>query len=161
VLPADATLTNGVGTFSETLKTAGSETITATDTVTSSITGTSNSEVVSPTAATHFAVTLPATGTAGVADSFTVTALDDFGIVATASSVTVFSRPRLVRSVLPADATLTNGVGTFSETFGTAGNETITATDTVTPAITGTSNSEVVTAGAATHFTVTIPPTGT
>src|SRR5262249_56673649 len=42
-LPANATLTNGVGTFSATLKTAGTQTIAATDTVTSSITGTSNS----------------------------------------------------------------------------------------------------------------------
>ncbi len=38
VLPAKATLTNGTGTFAATLKTVGSQTITATDTVTVSIT---------------------------------------------------------------------------------------------------------------------------
>ena len=42
-LPGNTTLTNGTGSFSVTLKTAGSETLTATDTVTTSITGTSGS----------------------------------------------------------------------------------------------------------------------
>ncbi len=46
-LPASSKLTSGVGTFSATLKTAGSQTITATDTVTKSITGTSNGISVS------------------------------------------------------------------------------------------------------------------
>ncbi|MEK7213982.1 MAG: hypothetical protein AAB289_00080, partial [Chloroflexota bacterium] len=40
-LPANSTLTNGGGVFSATLKTAGSQTLTATDTANSSITGTS------------------------------------------------------------------------------------------------------------------------
>src|SRR5207302_1183404 len=46
-LPANSTLTNGAGTFSATLKTAGSQTITGTDTITSSITGTSGTVAVS------------------------------------------------------------------------------------------------------------------
>ncbi len=50
VLPANSGLTNGVGTFSVTLKTAGSQTVTATDVVTSSITGTSGPISVSSTA---------------------------------------------------------------------------------------------------------------
>src|SRR5204863_287750 len=67
VLPVNSTLTSGTGSFSATVKTAGSQTITGTDTVTSSITGTSNSITVSPSAATHFAVSAPATATAGTA----------------------------------------------------------------------------------------------
>ena len=48
-LPANSTLTNGTGTFSATLKTAGNQTIAATDTATVSITGTSISiHVVAP-----------------------------------------------------------------------------------------------------------------
>ena len=43
VLPANSTLVNGTGTFSVTMKTVGSQTITSTDSVTASITGTSNS----------------------------------------------------------------------------------------------------------------------
>src|SRR5205823_6860521 len=42
VLPANSTLSSGGGTFSATLKTAGNQTIAATDTSNSSITGTSN-----------------------------------------------------------------------------------------------------------------------
>jgi len=47
-------------------------------------------------------------------------------------------------AALPANATLTNGTGNFSATFNTAGNQTITATDTVNAGITGTSNAIVV-----------------
>ena len=46
-LPADTTLANGTGTFSATLNTAGSQTITTTDTANSSITGTSSAITVS------------------------------------------------------------------------------------------------------------------
>ncbi len=45
VLPANTTLTNGAGTFSATLNTGGSQTITATDAYNSSITGTANTTV--------------------------------------------------------------------------------------------------------------------
>src|SRR5205823_5656783 len=68
VLLADSTLTNGTGTFSVTLKTSGNQTITGTDTVTNTITGTSGNVVVSAAAATHYSVTAPASATAGTAD---------------------------------------------------------------------------------------------
>ena len=45
-LPPDSTLTNGFGTFSANLQTLGTHTITATDTVNASITGTSNNITV-------------------------------------------------------------------------------------------------------------------
>src|SRR5437763_1781107 len=64
-LPADSTLTNGTRTFSASLKTAGSQTITTSDSVTSSITGTSGTITVSASSATHFNVSAPATATAG------------------------------------------------------------------------------------------------
>ena len=47
-LPSNSTLTNGTGMFSVTVKTSGSQTITAADTVKTSISGTSNSINVSP-----------------------------------------------------------------------------------------------------------------
>src|SRR4029078_684686 len=53
VLPSNSTLTNGIGIFSATLKTAGSQTITATDVVTASITGASSTIAVSAGTATH------------------------------------------------------------------------------------------------------------
>ena len=157
VLPANSTLTNGVGTFSVTLKTAGSQTVTATDTVTSSITGTSNTTTVSPTAATHLGVSAPSTATAGTAFNVTVTALDQFGNTATGYTGMVKFTSSDSTAVLPANSTLTNGVGTFSVTLKKAGGQTVTATDTVTSTITGTSNSITVSAASATHFTFTVP----
>ena len=153
VLPANATLTNGIGTFSATLKTAGNQTITATDTVTASVTGTSNVVVVSAAAATHYSVSAPASATAGSAFNFTVTALDQFNNTATTYAGTVHFTSSDGAAVLPANSTLTNGVGTFSATLNTAGSRTITATDTVSASITGTSAAITVTAIAVTTFT--------
>ena len=52
ILPVDSTLSGGTGTFNATLKTPGSQTITATDTSNSSITGTSNAIAVGKTSPT-------------------------------------------------------------------------------------------------------------
>ena len=161
VLPANSMLANGTGTFSATLKTAGSQTITATDTVTASITGTSNSISVSAAAATHFSVTAPATATAGTAVSFTVTALDASNHPTTNYSGTAHFTSTDGQAVLPANSMLTNGMGSFLATLKTPGSQTITATDTVTASIAGTSNSINVSAAVATHFSVTAPATAT
>ncbi len=161
ILPADAMLTNGVGTFSSTLETAGSQTITATDTTTSSITGTSNTVSVSSAAATHFAVSAPASATAGTAFNVTVTALDPFDNTVSGYADAVHFTSSDAQAVLPADAMLTNGVGTFSSTLETADSQTITATDTTTSSITGTSNTVSVSSAAATHFAVSAPASAT
>ena len=160
LLPADATFAGGAGTFSATLDTAGSQTITATDTVTSSITG-SSTIVVGPTAATHFVVSAPATATAGNAISLTVTALDQFNNTATGYAGTVHFATTDGAATLPANSTLTGGSGTFSATLKTPGAQTITATDTVSSSITGSSSSIAVSAAAATHFAVSAPATAT
>ena len=88
VLPANYTFTAadaGVHTFTGvTLKTAGKQTITATDTVTGSITGTESVTVSPAAAAIDLTVTgFPATTTAGAAHSVTVTAVDAYGNMAT------------------------------------------------------------------------------
>jgi hypothetical protein len=160
-LPTDATLTAGVDTFPATLNTAGNQTVTAADTVIPSITGTSNTITVSAGAATHFTVSAPGTATAGAGISVTVTALDASGNTATGYTGTVHFTSSDAAAVLPANGTLTAGVSTFPATLNTAGNQTITATDTVTSSITGTSNTVTVAAGAATHFTVSAPGTAT
>src|SRR5581483_2012563 len=122
-----------------TLTVAGNQTVTATDTVTSSITGTSGAIVVSAAAATHFAISAPASATAHAAFSFTVTALDQFNNTATAYAGAVHFTTTDGQAVLPADSTLTSGVGTFSATLKTAGGQTITARDSSNASITGTS----------------------
>src|SRR5207253_780929 len=161
MLPADSALTNGTGTFSATLLTSGNQTITATDNVTSSITGTSNAIAVSAAAASHFAVSAPASATAGSAFNFTVTALDALNNMTGREA----GRERVTSSdgaaTLHANSTLTSGPGTCSATLRTSGNQTITATDTVTSSITGTSNAIAVGAAAASHFAVSAPASAT
>jgi hypothetical protein len=95
--------------------------------------------------ATHFSVTAPANATAGTAFSITVTALDASNATATGYTGTVHFTSSDTQAVLPANSTLTNGVGTFSVTLKTAGSQTITATDTVTASITGVSGPITVT----------------
>jgi hypothetical protein len=147
VLPVDAHLMNGVGTFSALLKTAGAQTITATDAVNQALTGTSGAISVGPGPATHFSVTAPPSGTAGSAISLTVKALDQFGNTAIGYTGTVHFTSSDGVANLPSDSTLSSGTGTFTETPTVAGGQTITATDTATSSITGTSAPVSVGAG--------------
>jgi hypothetical protein len=159
-LPADSTLTNGVGTFSATLKTAGVQTISAKDTLATSITGTSGGTAVNPAAATHFAVSAPAAAAAQTAFQVTVTALDQFNNTATGYAGTVHFTSSDGSATLPANATLTSGVRTFAVTLRTIGSRTVTATDTFSVSITGTSGA--ITVGpAVTHFAVSAPASAT
>ena len=149
VLPANSALTNGTGTFSATLKTAGVRTITGTDTVNGSIAGVSGNITVSAGSATALVVTAPTSATAGTAFNFTVTAKDAFSNVATGYAGMVKFSSTDAQAVLPANSALTNGTGTFSATLKTAGTQIITATDTVTSSVTGSSGNITVSAGSA------------
>ena len=148
VLPANYTFTggdNGTHTFTNgvTLKTAGSRSITATDTVTA-ITGTQSGITVSSAAAASFAVTgFPSPQFAGTPGTVTVTAKDAFGNTATDYTGTVQFTSSDGVAVLPANYTFVsgdNGTRAFPNgvTFNTAGSRSVTATDTVTGSITGT-----------------------
>src|SRR4029078_12342390 len=101
---------------------------------------TSNTIIVGGGTATHFVVSAPSSATAGSAFSFTVTAQAASNNTAFGYAGTVHFTSTDGAAVLPANTTLTNGTGSFSATLKTAGNQTITATDTVTSSITGTSN---------------------
>jgi predicted RNA methylase len=139
VLPANSMLTNGTGSFSATLKTAGAQSLTATDSVTTSITGSQTGITVNPAAASTLIVAgFPSPATAGTAGTFTVTAKDPYGNTATGYAGTLHFTSSDSQATLPANSTLTNGTGSFSATLQTAGTQSITATDTVTASITGT-----------------------
>ena len=132
VLPANATLTNGIAKFSATLNTTGNQTLTATDTISGSLNGTSTAvNVTAATGATHFVVIADHAATAGNTFNFTVTAQDANNNTVTSYSGTVQITSSDAAAALPANATLVNGTRTFSITLKTAGNQTITATDTV------------------------------
>ena len=132
ILPANSTLVNGTGTFSVTLKTVGSQSITATDTAMGSILGVLSSINVSAAVATHFSLSAPASVTAGAAFKFTVNALDASNDVADGYSGTVHFTSSDVHADLAHDSMLTNGTASFPVALKSLGIQTITATDTVT-----------------------------
>jgi hypothetical protein len=157
VLPADTPLSGGTGTFSATFKTAGSQSLTATDTVNSALTGTQSGITVSAATASLVVSGYVSSTTAGTVHTFTVTARDAYGNIATGYSGTVHFSSSDAQAVLPANATLSNGTGTFSATFKTAGSQSLTATDTVNGALTGTQSGISVTSAAATQFVLAGP----
>lgn len=137
-LPADFVLSAGTGSAQATLRTSGAQTLTATDTVTPSMTG-SGGFTVAPGAATHFTLTLPATVEPGVAFGFQVMAIDAFDNANASYAGTLHFTSSDAGATLPADATLANGQGTFPATLQAAHADTsITATDTVDASLTGT-----------------------
>ena len=166
------TLVNGVGSQTAVLKTAGTDSITATDTTNPSITGT-GFFTIQPGVVTHIGLTAPSSAYVGSPISYTLTAYDLYGNVATSYGGTVVFTSTDPSAILPGSSAITNGTGTFSATMETAGSQTITATDAAN-SLTATSNAISVTipalvvttanddAGAALNCTIqTTPGTGT
>ena len=90
--------------------------VTVSDTSNGAVTGTSGAVTVNPAAATHFAISAPASVSQGAAFSFTVTALDAYGNVATGYVGTVHFTSSDGRAALPVDYTFQSsdaGVVTF------------------------------------------------
>jgi hypothetical protein len=159
-LPDNSTLTLGTGSgFGALLVTAGQQTVTVTDTVDATLTGTSNTITVNPGAAKHFAITAPASAIAGTGFTFTVTAQDQFFNTVTNYPGTVVFSSSDPSHVTPQASTLVSGVGVFSATLNTQGSQTLTATDSANATIVGASNAINVlpTEAAATHFVVNGP----
>ena len=153
MLPADATLTDGTGTFLVVLKTAGDQTVTITDTTSSTITG-SATVAVANVAANHFGIVAPGRIMAGVSFAFEVLALDPFGNTVPTFKGAVHLSSSDYQAFLPINGTMTSGHGYFSAVMVTAGNQTLTATDSVTNSLTGTSATITVTPAAANHFAI-------
>ena len=144
-MPSDATLTNGQGSFSATLDTAGAQSITATDTATGTITG-KFSVQITPLAASSLSLTVPSSAVINQPFNVTVTLKDRYGNVATGYRGTVyFSSSDLVAmqlGKLPADYAFTDrdaGVHTFSATLMTPPSQTITVADTANGNLSATS----------------------
>ncbi len=154
-LPASAGLTNGVGFFTVTLETAGTQSITATDTVHSFLSGVQTGITVNVASGIYFRVIdFPNTTVAGVPHSITVIAYDEYDNLATDYSGTVAITSSDSQAVLPPSAALTNGIGSFTVTLKTTGTQSITATDTVTSSINGLQNDITVTAAGLDHILI-------
>jgi len=134
----------GVHTFTvgATLKTAGMQSISATDTAAGSIKGSESGIAVGAAGAATLAV--EGTGDPILPDSvtvFTVTAMDAFGNVATGYTGTVHFASSDPDAVVPSDQAFTasdGGVHTFVTILAATGDASVVATDKVTATITGT-----------------------
>jgi hypothetical protein len=138
----------GVHAFSVTFETAGTQSVRARDTVTSTITGLQKGIVVGPAAAALLSVSgFPSPDTAGVAHTITVKAVDAYGNATTTYVGTVHFTSTDGAALLPANYTFTSadkGVHTFTVTLTTKGTQAIRARDTATSTITGLQTGIVV-----------------
>jgi hypothetical protein len=161
VLPANATLVNGVGTFQAALKTAGAQSITATDAATGRVTGNEAGITVSPAAAASLVFrTLSNSTTAGATFNLTLAAKDAFGNVATGYAGTVHFTSSDPQAVLPADYTFASsdaGQHTFVTALETAGAQSVTAADTAKGGPAATEGKIGVTPAAAAKFVLSAP----
>jgi hypothetical protein len=164
ILPADYSFTSsdaGVHSFSGqvTLKTAGNRTVTATDTVTSSISG-SQTITVNPAAASKLVISgFPTSITAGVSQTFTLTVQDPFGNTATGYTGTVAFTSSDTKASLPSSYSFTSadaGTHQFTPgaTFKTAAKQSLTATDKRNSKIKGTQSGITVNPAAASTLSV-------
>ena len=157
-LPADSTLTSGSSPFSVTLRSAGTQRISASDLATPSLTG-SASVLVSASTIDHFLITTTSATAAGSPIAVFVTAEDAFNNTVVGYANTVHFSSTDPQAVLPADTVLTNGVGAFGALLRTAGNQTITVTQLGQVSPTGTSSNISVSALGIGSFFIGAPAT--
>ncbi len=150
ILPASYTFTAGdagVHTFAATLKTAGTQSITATDAATSSVVGHETGIAVKAAAASKLVITgLASSAQAGTVQGFTVVADDPYGNVASGYLGTIKFTSTDAGATLPASYTFTStdaGRHAFSVTFQTTGTQSVTATDTSSSSLTATASTSV------------------
>ena len=152
VLPPDYTFTAtdaGQHSFLATLKTAGSRSVGATDTVAPTIAGTA-SILVLPGAATQFVLSAPTSAGAGVPLSLQVTVEDSFGNVTSGYRGTVHLSSGDGAATLQSDypfSTLDAGSHAFTVTLRTAGVRSLAANDAAL-GVAGTTSVEVIPAAA-------------
>jgi FG-GAP-like repeat/Dockerin type I domain len=132
ILPADMTLTNGVGTVSATFKTSGNQYLRATDSANHDITGTSADFSIGLPGPVpdHFGFTgAPSSPVAGASFNVTVTAYDSSNHILTGYRGVVHFTSTDTGAILPADYTFTvadAGIRTLGVTLTTAGAQAVT-----------------------------------
>ena len=168
ILPPNYTFQSsdqGIHTFTGlVLKSAGTRSVTATDTVTTSITGTQGGIQVNAAVASTLTVSgFPSPSTAGTAGTVTVQAKDAYGNLATSYAGTVRFTSTDAQATVPAPHTFTAadaGLYSAAVTFRTAGTQSVTAMDTTTSSITGSQSGINVNPASTTSFSVSgIPAT--
>jgi ELWxxDGT repeat protein len=162
-LPSDYTFAaaeGGVHTFSATLKTAGTQSLTVREVDDDSISGTQSGITVNPATASRLTVTgFPSPVTAGVAGSFTVTAQDAYGNRASGYTGAIHFTSSDAQAALPGNYSFTAadaGMHTFSAVLKTAGTRSVTATDSANSALVG-AQSITINPAAASRLVISAP----
>ena len=158
VLPADTTFVNGVASVNVKFLTVGTQTLTATDVVNASITGTTTSNATPPVANSFQVAGYPST-VAGTANPFTVTVIDTIGQTATGFAGTVYFTSSDIQAGLPASYTFTTadaGVHSFAATLKTAGIQSLSVRD-LSGALNGSQRGIDVSAAAFSKFVLSVP----
>jgi hypothetical protein len=151
VLPGNYTFTAadaGVHTFSATLKTAGNQALTATDTSNAALNGAQGSIQVKPAAASRLMLIAPASVKANTAFSLTVRVVDAYGNVVTGYRGTLRFSSSDPTANLPKQYTFTaadQGVHTFTGLrLKKKGTQTITITDKLNTSLAGSAIIQVL-----------------
>ena len=151
-LPADYTFTAadaGVHTFTITLRTAGSRSISLVDKASAALVGSATFSVAAA-AVSSIQLSAPAAVSSGSAFTITATARDVYGNVATGYRGAVRFTSSDVLAGLPADYTFTAadaGVHTFTITLRTAGSRSISLVDKASAALVGSATLSVAAVG--------------
>jgi hypothetical protein len=160
-LPADYTFTAadaGRHTFTATLNTVGTQTLSVADTANAAFSSQAQINVITVVPAS-FDLFASQTATAGAAQTYVLLALDSIGNVLTGYTGTVHLSSSDAKAVLPADYTFTaadGGIHDFTVTLKTAGTQSVSIADTEHPSV-NASVSVAVAAGAVTHFLISAP----
>src|SRR5262249_36161397 len=99
---------------------------------------------------------VPATAQTGTPLVVTVSGLDAYGNATPSYTGKVHFSSSDANAVLPADANLASGVGSFNVTLKTSGSQTLTAADTSNTTLRGTSAAILATGLTVTSFTPTL-----
>jgi hypothetical protein len=156
VLPLDYTFTAadaGTHRFQATLRTPGIQSLSATDSSWDVLRGTQSGITVNEAVVSRLTIDSPLSGAAGSAFTISVTALDQSGDIVPSYAGTVHFTSSDHSAVLPADYTFTQrdaGTHAFEVILKTAGNESVTATDTTQAALTASFTMTVDAAAAST-----------
>ncbi|NPC48875.1 hypothetical protein HPC50_17590 [Corallococcus exiguus] len=144
-------------------KTSGTQSLTATDTVTPALTATVNAEVRASTAASFEVVASAGPFGAGQSLSYELVARDTYGNVAKGYASTVTFASSDAQAVLPGAYTFTlldEGRHTFNVELRTAGDQDVTAEDVADPSLTASHTYTIIPAAVGHLAFVSAPTTG-
>jgi hypothetical protein len=142
-LPATVTFDHGYAKFQATFATGGQQTVTATDSANSTLSGSATTNVASAAVATHFVVLLSPNTTNGSATTALIVAEDAENHIVPGYAGTANWSSTDSAATLPATVTFDHGYAKVQITFATVGQQTVTATDSINSAIVGTATTNV------------------